>query len=451
MKTEPSGLLTEGETAIPSAVERTHAFFERTRAWVRFARNGPATSCRDAAQKRQRLGHIGIELHDELKSFVGSFRDENGHQVFFLAHCRGDRKLDLDRLRQALGASDLPLRLDEHEAASLGLAYGLVNPFGIQGREGPLLGLDLIQVFDEEIIEDCGLPNTMMTNAGDLTWAVEFKPCELVAALPRSRVAHIAEPDPELSQRPLGARRHFKLGIITGNSPESGISLWSKINDAVRARENFLGDISLPEVVVHSLPVMGLTMELDLRHDIVWPRLRAAIESFRAQDVTTIAIACNTTQYFVPRLRDVVSGVEIISLPEVVAEHIRASSFSRIALVGIEYVTDLHCGWSGYQSALDRFEIEKLGPEVSTRLREIAYAVKRKGPSSGAFGQLRRVLNRYVSSPVVVLALTELSLLLQYQRAEPAPGKQIMIDPLAIFANELANIYCISRDLAIAK
>src|SRR5436189_167720 len=97
-----SRLTTEAELAVhlssgENLPEAVHQCAERLRAfgiWHQFTRNEPATSCQDAARKRNRLGHKGVPLWDELKSFLGEFHS-GGVREIFLAHCRGDRRLDL--------------------------------------------------------------------------------------------------------------------------------------------------------------------------------------------------------------------------------------------------------------------------------------------------------------------------------------------------------------------
>ena len=94
-------LLYEGEAVLES-VYRCAERLAGLGIWHQFSRNEPATSCQDAARKRNRLGHKGMPLWDELKSFLGEYHDAPGTRRVFLAHCRGDRKLDLEKVRHAL-------------------------------------------------------------------------------------------------------------------------------------------------------------------------------------------------------------------------------------------------------------------------------------------------------------------------------------------------------------
>jgi len=430
-----------GEGDIPEPVRQTIAFLAGAGVWFRLSRNPEAQSCRDAANKRDRLGHIGIPLWDELKSFCGSYVERGGQRRLLMAHCRGDEVLDMDALARALGAIESPIRLEGEDLLSLGMAYGLVNPFTLYDPSRPLdedRSLP-VQVFDEGLLRPLGVPGTMMTNAGDLTWAVEFSPRELVAAIPGARVDSIAEPDPEESPRPRRMQGRA-IGIITGNGPESGIALWNHVNAALRdlLGRDYLGDVSMPPVVVHSLPEMGLSMELDARAEQVWATMGLAVEQMCMDGVRALAVACNTTHYFTPRVREICArhDAEFISMPECIAQWLRARGVDRLALLGIKYVTELD-EWSAYREPFAGMQVERLGPRGIERIHDLAYRVKTKGASPNALSQFRDLLHKEVSARYVVVALTELSLLLREKwRGE---GGKILIDPLAIYGEAIAR------------
>lgn len=77
-------------------------------------------------------------------------------------------------------------------------------------------------------------------------------------------------------------RQHKSLGIITGNTPESGALLWNLVNRAIRQemirRGVYKGDISFPNVSVLSIPEMGLSTELASRRGQVWNGIRKAMD-----------------------------------------------------------------------------------------------------------------------------------------------------------------------------
>lgn len=434
-----------GEAQVPVAVRRVAEFLHRRGVWFSLSRNREARSCRDAAHKRWRLGHQGIPLWDELKSYFGHLVDKDGHQQYVVVHCRGDRLLAMDRLAKTLGCADPPERLAEAELETLGMAYGLVHPFIPWSLDGQLITSPILQVFDEDVLRPVGIPGTVMTNAGDITWAVEFYAQPLVSALDNVVVADISDPDPEEPVRPASIQP--TLGIITGNAPESGILLWDRINAGVRELmgDDNLGDVSMPRLFVHSVPELGLSMELATRHEPVWAALQRAAEDMCAEGVQILSLACNTTHYFASGLSAICAerGAEFLSMPAAVAEWLRHRGVRKVALVGIRYVSDLG-PWSAYREPFADFEVERPSPRAMQRLDELAYQVKKEGPNESGLTRLRDILRQEVESDHVVVALTELSLLLDRQRRPGRSGKTL-IDPLSVYADALVARYLGSR------
>jgi len=444
----PESLLRSGETSVPRAVLQTAGFLKERGVWWQLSRNHEAFSCRDAARKRWRLGHEGIELWNELKSFFGRFRNASGREQYFMAHCRADRILNIGRLGQALKAQGVPERLDDEEVQRLGLRYGLVNPFetwkhSAYEMDGPLLTAPVLQVFDTELIHRLGVPGNVMTNAGELTWAVEFDIVDLLEKMDHTIVADVADLNRENEREVWGARDQPSIGILTGNSPESGMHLWTEVNRRVREILGSLscGDVSMPPVTVFSLPALGLTMELDRREQEIWPHLRKAVVDACRSGVQVLAIACHTTHYFTPQIRKICDeyGTEFLSMAEVLAQWLRHQGLQEIALVGIRYVSELG-PWSAYRDPLGGIRVERPTERAKQLLGELAYQVKAEGPSESGLNRLRDVLRSEVASDTVVLALTELSILLSFQRKKGKSGR-LLIDPLALYAEALACRY----------
>lgn len=444
----PEALLREGEDHVPEAVLQTVRFLSERGVWWQLSRNHGAFSCRDAAHKRWRLGHEGIELWNELKSFFGRFRNAGGTEQYFLAHCRGDRVVNIERLQETLQAQAEPERLSDEELHKLELRYGLVNPFETWKHaefalDGPLLGAPVLQVFDIELQKRLGVPGTVMTNAGDLTWAVEFDVVDLIEKSDHAIPADIADPDPEADTVLWGARDQRQIGILTGNAPESGMHMWADINRHVRELLGSLscGDVSMPPVTVFSLPALGLTMELEHREEAIWPHLRKAVLDACRSGVELLAIACNTTHYFTPQIRKICEeyGTEFVSMAEVLAKWLRNRGIQDLALIGIRYVAELG-RWSAYREPLQSFQVEQPSERAKHLLDELAYQVKTEGPTEAGLNRLRDILRTEVKSETVVLALTELSILLALQRKKGRSGR-LIIDPLALYAEALARRY----------
>lgn len=446
--TEASELLQLGESAPPPAVQRAEAFIKRLGIWFAFSRNCVVRNCPEAAHNRKRLGHKGIPLWDEMKSSLGKYRDAEGKWRLLLAHCRADQRVNEPKLAATLSAKleDFELRLPKQEITDMELEKGLVNPWGALGVETPgkpdkrefdIEGV--LQIFDDDLLQSIGTPGTVMTNAGSLTWAVKFHPHELVQKLTNAKVADIAEPDPTMKPRLWGVKDDRPIGIITGNPPEAGMYLWQLINKKVREAlgDGCCGDVSMPRMEVLSVPEMGLSMEMEARRLPVEEALQKATRELVARGVKLLALPCNTTSFFAPQMHQWCAGrqTRFLSMAEVTGAWLRRESVTEAALVGINYVADLG-HWSAYREPLAGIRIELLNGEALERVRALANKVKQEGPNTPLLSNLRDILKDFVKSKHVVLALTELSLLLELQKGGGRSGK-VLIDPMNLYADAL--------------
>ena len=425
-----------GTETLPEAVLATSAFLEQLNIWHLFSRNLEARSCKDAANKRNRIGHQGICVDDELKSILGVYTDTLGNSRLAVAHCRGTAQLDFGKIRHKLGIEGHFQRLEETEMRELDLDYGLVNPF--QWQQG-FNHLPVIQIFDTQTQQDRSLPNTMMTNAGEFTWAVEFNCKELAEALPKNEViiADIAL-EPNLIQPAV-----TPIGIITGNSPDSGIAFWQQINSAVQGRfgRYFNGDLTYPPVYVHSLPELGLSMELDAREQQVWKALEKTVRDLCQQGAKIITIACNTTPYFAPQIRAICAefGAQFISIADAVKHYLVEHAITEVALVGISYVMDFD-KFSAYRVLEDEAAVKRISAAGQQKIHDLAYQVKKEGATHAGLQRLRDVIRQETDAQYVVIALTELSVLLGNQKKN-TKSQRVLLDALSIYAQHIADCY----------
>lgn len=430
-------LLRPGET-VPEAVLRSERFLGASGVWYRLARNSEATSCRDAAARRERLGAASIPLWDEMKTLVF----ESAEELVF-AHCRGDEEVNTDALASATSSQLRPAGEDALDR--YGLGYGLVNPFSVweRGSGAPAM----VHVVDRGLMSPLGVPGTMMTNAGDRFWAVEFNGPDLLKLIPEAIVADIAARPVD---RPRWAIDSRPIGIVTGNGPESGMKLLEFTLAEVRSRlerEN-RGDVSLPALQVASVPAMGFSMELSERAEATLLAVTDAVEKLCSDGCGIVAVACNTTQFFGPELREICDShaASFLSMPEVVADWLSSQGVQTIGLVGIKYVSDL-AEWSAYRPAFaGRFEVETPSSWGMERIEELAYRVKAEGVTSRTEPQfanlLRDVVDAEFTSNYVVVALTELSLLLERMSSRARNKREaVLIDPLKLYGQALACNY----------
>jgi aspartate/glutamate racemase/prolyl-tRNA editing enzyme YbaK/EbsC (Cys-tRNA(Pro) deacylase) len=432
-------LLKDDEKGLPEGVKKVIDFFDSNRLWFQLSRNLPAGNCRDAVNKRTRLGHTGIPLGHELKSFLGKFTNSKGNKQFIALHCRGNQELDFEKVNRTLNAKIGVSRLTDRELNRfMSTAFGLVNPFSIDGKNSKI---PIIQVFDKSLERNNISPYTMMTNAGDLKWAIEFKPAQIISAIKNSLIEDIVI---NSDWKQLNTeQKSVKIGIITGNAPESGILLWKQINQRVREKlnSNFLGDISFPHVIVESIPDMGLSMELDSREEETWEVLKSGIVSLCNQGVEILCIACNTTQYFTPAIQEITSGygVKFISIPDVTLAYLENEKIKEFAFLGVKYVTDLENDWSAFK-ALRKFKVETLSEKDLEMIHELAFNVKTDGITGTGINHLRDLLDNTTHLQNIVVALTEISILLENQKNKSKKGRNY-IDTLDILADAVANEY----------
>ena len=426
-----------GTEEIPEAVLRCGDRIGELGIWYQFSRNDVVSSCPDAARRRNRLGHKGIPLWDELKSFLGEFEDPAGARRVFLAHCRGDRALDLHQVNRVIQASGEIRRATPATAERLGVQYGTVHPF---------IGGDVLQVFDSELRQPISVPGTVMTNAGNRTWAVEVDPAELALKSPNSRWADIVKPEREGDSTDWGVRKPETIGILTGNPCDSGLELCVAINSEIRRLlgKNSLGDVSMPRIVVVSTPEIGISMEMDRREIPLRKALLRAVDELCAAGATILAHPANTTHYFAPdmqaRARE--NGARFISMVEATSEKLRAAGVKEITLLGTGFVTNFEQGRSAYKDAFAGLTVHRASPHGLKKVHDLGYAVQQVGPTTRCLNWMRDLLREEVpaSCTHVVLAMTEFA---PVRRKLKAGGRQdkILIDPMDIYAEAIACEY----------
>src|SRR5258707_770449 len=146
-------LLLPGETDIPEKVLCCISFFEKNNLFYRLSRNSPAYGCLDASKKRNRNNKYGISLADELKTGFFEFQSLR-------------KQLEVKRSLYWCSQTSLDI---------FGIHYSEINPFIIYEK---LPYLETIQIVQDVIFlfdKNLSINNqSMMTNAGELTWGIEF-------------------------------------------------------------------------------------------------------------------------------------------------------------------------------------------------------------------------------------------------------------------------------------
>jgi aspartate racemase len=423
-------LLWPDENELPAGVIGTIDFFVSVDAWFKLSRNSKALSCRDAASRRWRLGYEGIELADELRSYLAK-TNRFGQATYVLFHCRGNSHFDFSKASECPEIKGCSFsKADVREFADEELGYGLINPFvapKILARSCE----PVIQIFDRMVTETLGEAGTMMTNAGDYTWAVEFQPKEIVGSL--GSVHPIAFGDEQ--EKP-----NAVIGILTGNSPESGALLWKKINRQYLKSLGgaFRGDLSYPKVIIHSQPAMGWSMELAERDHLLRGVFRNEIVQLATGGASVIGVACNTTQYYVENIRRdfQASGTAIVSLAQSIREWIGSRRDENFFLAGIGYVTR-DDGWSAFEDVISLPNVFLPDNAQARIINELAYDVKQGKPEALLYQKFRRVVSSVKQSNVLLL-LTELSLIFDRFPRVKVRG-HVIYDALDIYAASILS------------
>jgi len=424
---------------VPEKVCKVVKFLYDNNVGFILSRNKKAESCKDARSKRNRLGHVGITLFEELKSFVGKIIPESGKEYIVAIHCRAHVEISFEKVLNTLDTDGKLVRLENEELNKIfGLEYATVNPILLSCEKIP-------QIFDTGTLESIvKIPGTMMTNAGDKTWAIEFDPKVLIKAIPNAVIADISgDKKSLLSHENVNIVNPKSIGIITGNGPDSGIALIQIINDYIinlKGKQHFSGDISLPIVHMLSLPEMGLSMELKYRETATWNALSAACKQLCKNDIKILAIACNTCQYFGPKIQEICDnfGVEFISMPKAVIEYIEneENNMKDFAIIGIDTVAGLG-DFSAFRD-LSKYNPISVDQKVIKEIHEIGYQVKQQNNKSG-FQKLEQIFDKRINAKNFIIALTELSIIIRNSKKSTTKKRKGILDTLDLYGKEIAK------------
>ena len=203
--------------------------------------------------------------------------------------------------------------------------------------------------------------------------------------------------------------RRATIGIVAGSGPEAGIDLWAKIlrRNAAVMGPSFRGDLDAPRVIVLSEPQLGLSMDLAAHETRVWETMQDTARRI-AGDCDAWAVACNTLNWFAPRIDGLALPGEFVSFQAVVAEWIKASGIGRLGLLGAAPVTEMGA-WSAYRDLAGLVEIET--PADRAVLQELIFDIKRLGSADpGLRPRFARIVEG-MKADTLLLACTELPLI----------------------------------------
>lgn len=399
-------LLRHGEESIPIPVLQTIALFEQFGCWFRLSRNPAVRSCKEAAHSRSRLGVKGIPLEDELKSFFCWYVDEDGNRRPIGLHCRANHQFDLKKTKLLLGTESLE-KVGEDELHQLfAMNYGIVNPFSTQLVDGK----SMHHFFGMSLRHALMPPYTMMTNAGDLTWAIEFKPMELISKLPNFQMLDIESQ--AANSAPL------QVGILTGSSPDTAIDFWQVLNDLVRLKlgNHYHGDVSLPRILIESLPALSASVEAVERWSDIIPMIREGFNRLRNNGAEIACCLCN----FPPTLEDEIQsycqflGIEYVNRYEVMSAF-TSKQFPEPVSVVTTWPFSQQLSFGANVSQPENLSVDTL--------RLFQAKVNKEGPNGAAINMARDLMRKLDLAHTVLVETNELSLVLKKQGSAHKSGR----------------------------
>jgi aspartate racemase len=206
-----------------------------------------------------------------------------------------------------------------------------------------------------------------------------------------------------------GGALRATIGIVAGSGPEAGLDLWAKLlaRNAAAFGPSFRGDLDAPRVVVLSEPTLGLSMDLAKNAEVVWESLRQTAARMAVQSDAWV-IACNTLNWYDPRIAALNLPGEFISFQSVLTDWIARTGIRRLGLLGAAPVTEMG-EWSAYQGLREVVEVET--PADPAELHQLIFDVKRLGSQNATLRPRFARIAESMTADTLLLACTELPLI----------------------------------------
>lgn len=212
------------------------------------------------------------------------------------------------------------------------------------------------------------------------------------------------------------ATRRATIGIVAGSGPEAGIDLWAKIlrRNAAVLGPAFRGDLDAPRVIVLSEPQLGLSMDLAANDAPVWATMQDTATRI-ASDCDVWTVACNTLNWYAPRIAGLNLPGEFVSFQAVVGDWIKASGIRKLGLLAAAPVTEMG-EWSAYRDLSRLVEIEV--PDDRAALQDLIYDVKRLGSADPGLRPRFAKIIEEMQADTLLLACTELPLIADFSTSK---------------------------------
>lgn len=388
-----------------SVLEKVLSLFKKLEelgVFFRIFRNSKARSCADAAQKRIMMGAKGIPLEKELKSIYGRF-EINGQLHHFMAHTFGNYMFSMEILKVVLKSDILP-SIETLGDIQNSDQYGLINPFDIGDASESTVSdeMDIVHVFERDLVEREYGMSTMFTNAGEATWGVEFDIKSFIQSTPNAQIAPISH-----LKLPHQSPDTTVVHVLGGESAEYLFQLGSKLVSKFRVAFLPSGDWLLPRVTVHSRPEMALAQECEMRRDFLIKFLRDFIGTIKAGDV--LLIPSLSILPIRVEISDLCKAQGVILVNDV--EDFLSNVYSKMGSVVMCH--------SHLKRSMGNYLKEAIWPSepLQEKLDRLIAAIKKEGAKPGHLASFWQIVKQTEASKII-LASTELEWLYNLQRKE---------------------------------
>ncbi len=201
----------------------------------------------------------------------------------------------------------------------------------------------------------------------------------------------------------------ISIGILTGSGPEAGMLLWKMILDNVRKDLGnlYLGDLQAPEFLIHSIPKLGLSMDLEKNQDELWQVIKESLEIMNGK-VDVLCLSCNILHFFQNKIETNNFSFQFISLVDTTIDYLKSNNIGQIGFISIPKVMDFS-GISPYHKLNSICEVRL--PKNFDKVVEIVTKIKKEGFASEVTTYKFMELVNQLQVDNIVIACTELSLL----------------------------------------
>lgn len=226
----------------------------------------------------------------------------------------------------------------------------------------------------------------------------------------------------------------ISIGILTGSGPEAGMHLWKMILDNVRRDlgKLYFGDLQAPEFLIHSIPKLGLSMDLEKNKDELWEVIKESLDIMNDK-VDVLCLSCNILHFFQRQIENSNFSFQFISLVDTTIDYLKNNGIKKVGFISIPQVLDFS-GTSPYHKLSSICEVKL--PNNFENVVEIVEKIKQEGfASEDTTSKFKKLVNQ-LQVDNIVIACTELSLI-------PITRSSCIhyIDPMSLLAQKISFLF----------